>query len=65
MPEDKKKTVIYKDDNINKYGINEDKVPCPCSNMKCPCGCGYRYTGICLRKNPCIECLRDKSNNII
>lgn len=59
-----KKTIIYKDDNINGSGINKGEEPCPCSNMKCPCGCGHRYTGVCLRKPPCIECIRDKSINL-
>ena len=39
----------------------EEVKPCPCRNMKCPCGCGHRYTGLCLNKN-CEACrnYRDK-----
>jgi hypothetical protein len=46
IPEDKVKTEYY---------------PCPCRNMKCPCGCGHRYTGRCLNKD-CEECKKSKNN---
>jgi len=40
---------------------SEEVKPCPCRYMKCPCGCGHRYTGLCLNKN-CEACknYRDK-----
>tara|TARA_Y100000996_G_C22522031_1_gene642878 strand:+ start:846 stop:1022 length:177 start_codon:yes stop_codon:yes gene_type:complete len=31
-------------------------LPCPFSNIKCPCGCGNKYSGFCLRPNPCKLC---------
>ena len=31
--------------------------PCPFSGMKCPCGCGQKYGGVCLRPIPCICCI--------
>ena len=36
---------------------SEKVKPCPCRNMICPCGCGYRYTGQCLN-NKCEACKR-------
>jgi len=35
--------------------------PCPCRDMRCPCGCGHRYTGRCLNKD-CEACKQDKNN---
>ena len=37
--------------------------PCPCSNMSCPCGCGFRYSGICLRPYPCKLCMKAQLNS--
>ena len=31
--------------------------PCPFSGMKCPCGCGLTYGGVCLRPHPSISCI--------
>ena len=33
--------------------------PCPCSGMKCPCGCGMKYAGVCRRPQPCSLCIED------
>ena len=33
-------------------------IPCPYAGMKCPCGCGMTYGGICLRKQPCSFCTK-------
>ena len=38
------------------------KKQCPSVGMLCPCGCGYIYSGFCLRKQPCIHCNKGKSN---
>ena len=32
-----------------------EPLPCPCSNMKCPCGCGHINGGLCQRKD-CETC---------
>lgn len=63
MPEHKK-TIVNKEDMISKGAVNEDKIPCPCAKIVCPCGCGNRYGGICLRKKPCKLCSEDASREI-
>jgi len=41
---------------------SEKVKPCPCRYMKCPCGCGHRYTGQCLNKK-CEACKKDKGRD--
>tara|TARA_Y100000817_G_scaffold243597_1_gene195581 strand:+ start:962 stop:1222 length:261 start_codon:yes stop_codon:yes gene_type:complete len=35
------------------------ELSCPCSGIKCPCGCGHKYGGVCQRPQPCALCEED------
>ena len=37
------------------------ELPCPYAGIKCPCGCGQTYSGMCLRPHPCPLCQKNKN----
>jgi len=64
-PKNKKTT-----ENNNEWSIDtlsdkkEYELPCPCAGIKCPCGCGHKYGGVCQRPQPCALCDKDLKRNI-
>ena len=65
---DKKTTIKNKNNDLQSgstYTLEDDSykkeygLPCPCSGIKCPCGCGHKYGGVCQRPQPCALCEED------
>ncbi len=53
---------IINDKKMGKACLVEKNItllPCPCSGMRCPCGCGHKYGGVCRRSQPCALCEED------
>ncbi len=64
-PKNQKPDFQYKEGTDKTIdGLNNPKIiPCPCAGMKCPCGCGQKYGGTCLRTQPCENCEKDFQQN--
>ena len=66
-PQNKK---TEENNNIQECSIDtlpdkkEYELPCPCAGIKCPCGCGNKYGGVCQRPQPCLLCEEDLKRSI-